>query len=163
MCCKWVKKVTLGEWVCVVTVSNPPGLRQCPEPADIAVSGAVWCARSVQGAHDGAVRLPQVQLSIQEGQQVRGRRQVSALHWHTGNRNAPDLVVGFHGKVIPRILILVLEPTWLKVFLKSLKIHFHLNNFPFLFLGTFTFTTQVSRTRVWCMCRRAWMLSPQSS
>lgn len=27
--------------------------------------------RPVQGAHDGAVRLPQVQLSVQKGEQVR--------------------------------------------------------------------------------------------
>lgn len=30
----------------------------------------MWGARPVQGAHDWAVRLPQVQLSVQEGRQV---------------------------------------------------------------------------------------------
>lgn len=31
------------------------------------------------------------------------------------------------------------------------------------FSGTFTSTTQASKTRVWCTCRRTWMQSPQSS
>lgn len=30
-------------------------------------------------------------------------------------------------------------------------------------LGIFTFITQASKTRVWCMCRKAWMLNRASS
>lgn len=38
------------------------------------------------------------------------------------------------------------------------------NRTSFLFLlGIFTSTTQASKTRAWCMCRRAWMLSPEFS
>lgn len=30
-------------------------------------------------------------------------------------------------------------------------------------IGIFTFTTQASKIRVWCMCRKAWTLNPRSS
>lgn len=59
-----------------------PGLCQRSEPADVAVSRALWGARPFQGAHDWAVWLPQVQLSLQEGEQVRQHNHVLALWWH---------------------------------------------------------------------------------
>lgn len=49
----------------------PSGFCHSSESADIALSGAMRGAGPVQGAHDGAVRLPKVQLSVQKGQQVR--------------------------------------------------------------------------------------------
>lgn len=39
----------------------------------------------------------------------------------------------------------------------------NINNISPQLSGTFTSTTQVSKTRVWCTCRRVWMRSPPSS
>ena len=69
--------------ICVLVFCPPsPGLCQRSEPADVAVSRAMWGARPFQGAHDWAVWLPQVQLSLQEGEQVRQHHHVLALWRH---------------------------------------------------------------------------------
>lgn len=62
----------------------PPGVRHRSEPADVALSRALRGARPVQGAHDRAVRLPQVQLSLQEGEQVRRARNRQTRGWVSG-------------------------------------------------------------------------------
>lgn len=55
-----------------LSLSLSSGFCHGSESADVALFGAMRGAGPVQGAHDGAVRLPQVQLSVQKGEQVRG-------------------------------------------------------------------------------------------
>lgn len=60
----------------LLVLSLQSGFCHSPKSADVALFGAMRGPRPVQGAHDGAVRLPQVQLSVQARQQVR-----RALRW----------------------------------------------------------------------------------
>lgn len=105
------------------------------EQTDHAIPGAVRCPGSVPPAPHWALWPSQIQLPLQEREEVLVKEKALVRLKNTYRATAFNCRSEVN---------------------KTIKN----DNFPFLFQGTSTFITRVSKTRKCCMCRTLWMELP---